>query len=108
MHFVTRAAPIDDIDGKSYKMEVKSSRNYSTNDIKPKSRHKLFMASGACTHACIHTYTRALKVISRNQVCAGLALGLKRLSWRVLYAMVAKIIHFRPFCDIFSVHFDVV
>ena len=39
MHFVTRALPINDIDGKSYKTEVKSSRNYSTNHIKSKSHH---------------------------------------------------------------------
>ena len=37
--FVTRTTPIDDIDSKSYKTEVKSSRNYSTNHIKPKSCH---------------------------------------------------------------------
>ena len=33
MHFVTRATPVDDIDGKSHKIELKSSRNYSTNYI---------------------------------------------------------------------------
>jgi len=30
-HFVTRAMPIDDIDGKSHKTELESSRNHSTN-----------------------------------------------------------------------------
>ena len=39
MHFTTRAMLINDIDGKSHKMELKSSRNYSTNHIKSKSRH---------------------------------------------------------------------
>ena len=33
-HFVTRAVPIHDIDCKSPKTELKSSRNYSTNHIK--------------------------------------------------------------------------
>ena len=28
-HFITRATPIDKIDGKSHKMELKSSHNYS-------------------------------------------------------------------------------
>ena len=37
--FVTRATPIVDIDGKNHKTELKSSRYYSTNHIKPKSRH---------------------------------------------------------------------
>ena len=39
MHFITRVAPIDDIDGKSHKMELKGSRNYSTNPMESKSRH---------------------------------------------------------------------
>ena len=39
MHFATRVTPIDDIDGKSHKMELKSSRNYSINHLKSKSRH---------------------------------------------------------------------
>ena len=38
-HFITRAAPIDDIDGKSHKIELKGSRNYSTNPMESKSRH---------------------------------------------------------------------
>ena len=38
-HFVTRVTPIDDIDGKSHKMELKSSYNYSTNHLKSKSHH---------------------------------------------------------------------
>ena len=56
MYFVTRATPIDDIDSKSHKTELKSSRNYSTNHTKSKSRHLLFMASGR-THAHTHTHT---------------------------------------------------
>ena len=39
MHFIIRASPIDDINGKSHKMELISSRNYLTNHIKSKSRH---------------------------------------------------------------------
>ena len=59
--------PMDDIDSKSNKMEVKSSHNYSTNHIKPKSHHQLFMALGEHTHTHTHTnththaYTRRLK-----------------------------------------------
>ena len=49
-HFITRATPIDDIDGKNHKTELKSSRKNSTNHTKSKSRHLLFMASGAYTH----------------------------------------------------------
>ena len=48
MHFITRATPIDDIDGKRHKMELKSCHNYSTN---------LNHASGT-------------KVITRNQATA--------------------------------------
>ena len=47
---------IDDIDSKSRKIEVKSSRNYSNNQAKSKSHHWLFMASG-CTHT--HKYIPA-------------------------------------------------
>ena len=39
MHFVTRTMPINEIDGKSHKTELKSSRKYSTNHIKVKSCH---------------------------------------------------------------------
>ena len=42
--------PIDDIDGKSYKTKMKSSRNYSTNDIKPKSRHYSYLWPWGRTH----------------------------------------------------------
>ena len=39
-HFVTRVTPpIKNIDGKNHKMELKSSRNYSTYHLKSKSRH---------------------------------------------------------------------
>ena len=38
-NFVTKAKPIDNINGKSNKMELKSSRNYLTNHIKLKSCH---------------------------------------------------------------------
>ena len=54
-HFVTRVTPIDEIDGKSHKTELKSSRNYSTNHLKSKSRHWLFIASGMETHTHMHT-----------------------------------------------------
>ena len=37
--FNTRPTPIDDINGKGYKMELKSSRKYSTNHTKSKSCH---------------------------------------------------------------------
>ena len=39
MHFVTRTTPINKIDGKSHKTELKSSRNYSTNHTKSKLHH---------------------------------------------------------------------
>ena len=39
LYFVTRATPIDDINSKSHKTELKSRYNYSTNRIKSKSRH---------------------------------------------------------------------
>ena len=45
-HFITRVKPID---GKSHKMQLKSSKNYSTNNRKSKSCHKLFMALGSLT-----------------------------------------------------------
>ena len=35
-HFVNRARLIDDIDGKSHKTDLKSSRNYLTNHLKSK------------------------------------------------------------------------
>ena len=54
MYFITRATPIDEIDGQSHKMKLKSNRNYLTNHTKSKSRHWLFMVSGADTHT--HTY----------------------------------------------------
>ena len=56
-HFIAMATPINDIDGKSHKGEMKSSRNYSINHIKSKSRHKLFMA--AEVYAYTYTYTFA-------------------------------------------------
>ena len=52
-HFATRVTPIDDIDGKSHKMELKISRNNSTNPINSKSCHYLFMAWGIHKHAYI-------------------------------------------------------
>ena len=60
-HFITRAMPIDDIDGKSHKTELKSSHNYSTNCVKSKSHHYLFMALGVYTHTHTHTHTLADK-----------------------------------------------
>ena len=38
-HFVTRVMPIDSIDSKSHKTELKSSCNYLTYHLKSKSRH---------------------------------------------------------------------
>ena len=38
-NFATKAKPINDIDGKSHKMELKSGSNYSINHIKLKSCH---------------------------------------------------------------------
>ena len=55
-HFITMATPINDIDGKSHKGEMKSGRNYSFNHIKSKSRHKLFMAAGVYTHTYTYTF----------------------------------------------------
>ena len=73
-HFVTRARPIDDIDGKSHKTKLKSSRNYSTNHFKSNSCHYLYVCGlgGGHTHTHIntHTYFGGMKVISRSQVCA--------------------------------------
>ena len=57
MHFVTRATPMDDMNGKSHKMELKYSHDYSTNCIKSKSCHCLFMAQGHThTHTDTHTF----------------------------------------------------
>ena len=65
MHFVTKATTIDDIDDKSYKTEVKSSRNYSTNRY-------LWPRGYTHTHTHTHANTRALKVISRTRHKPGL------------------------------------
>ena len=43
------------IDGKGYKLVLKSNRNHLTNHMKSKSRHKLFIASGVDTQT--HTQT---------------------------------------------------
>ena len=64
------------INGKGHKSELKSNRNSLTTNVKSKSRHLLFMASGvgththAHTHACTDTHTHT-KVISRNQAHTG-------------------------------------
>ena len=54
MYFIIRATPIDDINDKSHKTELKSSINYSTNHMKSNSCHLLFIALGAYTHT--HTF----------------------------------------------------
>ena len=55
-YFVSRATCINNINGKTHKMELINSRNYSTYHAKSKSHHNLFMASGAYTytHAYLH------------------------------------------------------
>ena len=84
MHFVTRAMSIDDIDGKSHKTELKSSHNCSTNCIKLKSCHDLFMASRAYTHTHTHTHTHTFTNESDfkkpGMHVAGACLGLKMAS----------------------------
>ena len=64
MHFVTRAVPIDDIDGKSHKTELKSNHNHSTKlKIMP-----LVIYGLASTHTQTHIHDH-IKAISRNQAC---------------------------------------
>ena len=53
--FVARVMSINDINSKCHKTELKSSRNYSTNNLQSKSRHLLYMASGG-----EHTHTHTL------------------------------------------------
>ena len=79
MHFVTRATLIDDINRKSYKMEVKSSHNYSTNHMKPLVIYGLggvhphtHTPTRMHAHTHTHTHTHTRKVISRNQACTSL------------------------------------
>ena len=52
MHFVTRATLIDDINGKSHKMELKNSTNYSNNHTKSLNRSTSFYGLGG-----VHTHT---------------------------------------------------
>ena len=54
MHFVTMATPINNINGKSHKTKLKSSRNYSINRIKVKVTPLVIYGLGG-----MHTQTRA-------------------------------------------------
>ena len=84
--FVTRVTPIDDIDSKCHKMELKSSRNYSTNHLMSKIKPLIIYGLGGehahahtrthtHTHTHTHTYFSSMRVISRNQARAGLWLA---------------------------------
>ena len=64
MHIITRATFIHDIDSKSHKMELKSSRNYSINYTSQNHTTSYLWPQGH-TYACIHT---RMKLISKNQV----------------------------------------
>ena len=69
--------PIDDINGKSYKTELKSSSDYSTNNLKSISRCQVIYGLwGVHTHTHAHTHTHTyfggMKVIIRNQAHAGM------------------------------------
>ena len=55
-HFVTMGMPIDDIDGKSHKTELKSIRNHSTNHLKSKPRYYVVIYG----LGGVHTHTHAL------------------------------------------------
>ena len=57
-HFVTRVTPIDDIDVKSHKTELKSSRNYSTYQSFKVKITPLVIYSLGSGHT--HTHTHAL------------------------------------------------
>ena len=60
--------PIDDIDGKSHKMELNSTHNYSTNHFQVKITPLVIYGLGG-RHTYINTRIHAsMKVISRNQV----------------------------------------
>ena len=63
MHFVIRATPIDDIDGKGRKMELKNSNQ--SYKVKTTS---LVIYGLRGVHTCRHTF----KGISRNQALTGL------------------------------------
>ena len=67
MDFITRATPINDIDGKSHKMELKSSFKVKITPLAINS----FSGVHTQTHACIP----AMKVISRNQAVPGLKIA---------------------------------
>ena len=57
-YFVTRTMPIDDIDDKSHKTELKSSKNYSTNHIKKctanEDQGKVVLANNTAAKSIIH------------------------------------------------------
>ena len=96
---VTRAMPINDIDGQSCKIELRSSRNYSTNHTKSNSHHKLFKASGKHTHICI-------KVVSRNYQPADDMPGLKI---KQIYSFICPFLFiFSEFHDIFYFVMDMI
>ena len=61
MHFVTRTKPIEGIDGKSHKMDLKSSRIYSTNQ--PAISH-----IASYTHARTHTIMHACVHICMKEI----------------------------------------
>ena len=90
MHFVSRAMPIDNIDGKSHKMELKSSHNYSaiiqsqnhaTRYSGPWERTHTHAQTYARTHTHppTYTHTRTLKVISKTWCALVTGLGMPGL-----------------------------
>ena len=70
--YITRITPINNIDGNRHKTELKSCRNQSFKvKILPP---VIYGLAWGCTHT--HTYIHAcMKVVSRNQVQAGLWLA---------------------------------
>ena len=53
MHFITRAMPIDDIDSKSHKMELKSSHNYLLIFLVKIMPLVIYGLRGVQTHICM-------------------------------------------------------
>ena len=67
--FHIMAIPINNIDSKGHKLELKSSRDYLTNHTRSKSHYCLFMASGWTRRHTDNNFP--MKGILRNLVCAG-------------------------------------
>ena len=94
-HFVTRVTPIDDIDVKSHKTELKSSRNYSTYQSFKVKITPLVIYSLGSGHTHTHTHTHCQnEVISRNQArSAAGAPGLKTVSGQNFYSSTLQLLY---------------